>query len=149
MSSFIIKLLKFFAKCLPKVVIPSSTTITQFNINRYLFFSNRSHSQPFVIHCGHNSVTIYFATLPNDYLAGIACYGSKYLHKLRNAERVTLHRTCKYHMRDPTELVKLLQVLVHLLIHLTSGNAHIGYLFNYDENPLHNLAISSLKSINE
>jgi hypothetical protein len=113
------------------------------------FFSNRSHSQPFVIHCGHNSVTIYFATLPNDYLAGIACYGSKYLHKLRNAERVTLHRTCKYHMRDPTELVKLLQVLVHLLIHLTSGNAHIGYLFNYDENPLHNLAISSLKSINE
>lgn len=94
-------------------------------------------------------MTIYFATLPNNYLTNIARYGSNYLRKVQGAEHVTLHRTRKYYMRNPTDLVTLLHVLVHLLMHLTSGNAHIGYLFNYDENPLHNLAIPSRECINE
>jgi hypothetical protein len=94
-----------------------------------------------VIHCGHNSVTIYFATLATDYLAGIALDGSKHLKSSKDPLRVALKRTRKYNMLDTKALVDLLKVLVHLLIHLTSGNAHVGYLFNYDQNPLHNLVL--------
>ena len=94
-----------------------------------------------MIHCSHNSVTIYFATLANDYLAGIARDGPKHFKSSKDPLRVVLKRTRKYHMRDTKGLVDLLKVLIHLLIHLTSGNAHVGYLFNHDQNPLRNLVL--------
>ena len=94
-----------------------------------------------MIHCSHNSVTIYFATLSTEYLAGIALNGSKHFKSGKDPLRVALKRTRKYHMRDTESLVALLKVLVHLLIHLTSGNAHVGYLFNYEQNPLRNLVL--------
>ena len=94
-----------------------------------------------MIHCSHNSVTIYFATLATDYLGGIALHGSKYFKSSKDPLRVALKRTRKYYIRDSKALVDLLKVLVHLLIHLTSGNAHVGYLFNYDQNPLRNLVL--------
>jgi len=97
--------------------------------------SKCSYDQPFVIHCSHDSVTIYFANLPNEYLGAIATSGKN----IGSDSGVTLRRTRKYHMRDPQELIKLVKTVVHILRHLTSGQAHVGYLFNYDGNPLHNL----------
>jgi hypothetical protein len=103
--------------------------------------SKCSYDQPFVIHCSHDSVTIYFANLPNEYLRTIAKNGKIIRSDSSDSSQlgVTLRRTRKYHMRDPQELIKLVKTVVHLLCHLTSGQAHVGYLFNYDGNPLHNL----------
>jgi hypothetical protein len=100
--------------------------------------SKCSYDQPFVIHCSHDSVTIYFAKLPNEYLQTIAKNG-KNIRSDSSQLHVTLRRTRKYHMRDPQELIELVKIVVHILCHLTSGKAHVGYLFNYDGNPLHNL----------
>jgi hypothetical protein len=95
-------------------------------------FSKCSYNQPFVIHCSHDSVTIYFATLSNEYLRTIAST-SKNVNSDSRPLHVTLKRTCKYHMRDPRELMKLVKTVVHLLCHLTSGQAHVGYLFKLKE----------------
>ena len=100
--------------------------------------SKCSYDQPFVIHCSHDSVTIYFAKLTNEYLRLIATSG-KNIRPDSSQLCVTLRRTRKYHMRDSEELIKLVKTVVHILCHLTSGQAHVGYLFNYDGNPLHNL----------
>lgn len=40
-------------------------------------------------------------------------------------------------MRNTTERVELFQLLAKLLWYLISGRSHVGYLYNYDQNPLH------------
>jgi hypothetical protein len=47
-------------------------------------------------------------------------------------------------MRAASEIAKLFQVLVNLLYYLSSGKAHVGYLFSYDDNPLHELVCRGL-----
>src|SRR5271170_294787 len=130
---------KFSVKCWVKAVTQSSTKTLLRNIKKYVPSINLSHSQAFVIHCSHDSVTIYFATLSNEYLAAIAQYGRYYLEQRRSIPLVHLNRTRKYHMRAASEIAKLFQVLVNLLYYLSSGKAHVGYLFNYEDNPLHEL----------
>jgi len=42
-------------------------------------------------------------------------------------------------MRNTTERVDLFKLLAKLLWYLISGRAHIGYLYNYNENPIHTI----------
>lgn len=107
--------------------------------------SDQAHSQPFVIHCVHTTVTIYVAKLPNLYLARIAHDGADYATK--HSERVNLQRTRKYHLRNPNEFEELFVVMVHLVWNLLSGNVHVGPLFKHPENPLLSELVISLTRI--
>ena len=40
-------------------------------------------------------------------------------------------------MRNTVERVELFKLLAKLLWYLISGRSHVGYLYNYDQNPLH------------
>jgi len=97
----------------------------------------------FVIHCIHDTATIYYCNFPNAYLAAIHRHGATYLDKTITKPRVALRRTRKYHFRNPSELCDLFQELANLLWYLSSGNARVGCLFNYPSNPLKKLVIPS------
>jgi hypothetical protein len=135
---------KFSVKCWVKAVTRSSMKTLPCNIKKYVPSINLSHRQAFVIHCSHDSVTIYFAILPNEYLAAIAQDGRHYLKQSHSIPTVHLHHIRKYHMWAASEIARLFQVLVNLLYYLSSGEAHVGYLFNYDDNPLHKLVCRRL-----
>ena len=45
-------------------------------------------------------------------------------------------------MRYTAERVELFNLLAKLLWYLISGKSHVGYLFNHDNNPLHNAVCS-------
>jgi serine/threonine protein kinase len=47
--------------------------------------------------------------------------------------------TKKFHMCNTSERVELFCLLAKLLYYLSSGKSHVGYLFNYDENPIHQI----------
>ena len=45
-------------------------------------------------------------------------------------------------MRNTADRVELFILLAKLLWYLTSERAHVGYLYNYPENPLHTIVFS-------
>jgi hypothetical protein len=79
------------------------------------------------------------------YLHRIFKYGAdqgKYLDEhaeITRVKGVLLRRTREYHFRSPKELGLLFQEVTYLILYLCSGEAQTGYLFDYPENPLHNL----------
>jgi hypothetical protein len=97
-----------------------------------------------VVHGSHSSVIIYYAKLPNTYLAEIAQYGANYSERSTLKQRVKFRRTKKFHMRDTGERVELFRLLAKLLWYLISGRSHVGYLFNYPGNPIHQAVLSHL-----
>jgi hypothetical protein len=114
----------------------------KWNIRKFvpkLFFATFLMYQAFLIHGSHSTVTIYYTKLPNTYLAEIAKFGAKYLQRSSLKQRVNLCHTKKFHMRNTVERVELFNLLSKLLWYLISGKSHVGYLFNYDNNPLHSL----------
>jgi hypothetical protein len=100
-----------------------------------------SNPQAFVIYGTHSTISIYYTKLPNTYLADIAKHGIHYLQRSTSKQHVKLRCTKKYHMRVASERVELFLVLAKLLWYLISGKSHVGYLFNYDGNPLHRLVL--------
>ena len=54
-------------------------------------------------------------------------------------EPVQLQRTKKFHMRNSAERVELFHLLAKLIWYLVSGRSHVGYLFNYPDNPIHKI----------
>jgi hypothetical protein len=105
------------------------------------FYENETseYQEAFVIFGTHSTISIYYAKLPNSYLADIAQYGVRYMERSPNKYRVKLRCTKKYHMRVTKERVELFHVVAKLLWYLISGKSHVGYLYNYDDNPLHRL----------
>jgi hypothetical protein len=103
------------------------------------FYENQEseYKEAFVIFGTHSTISIYYAKLPNEYLANIAQYGVRYLQK--SEQHVKLRCTKRYHMRDTAERVELFHILAELLWYLISGRSHVGYLYNYADNPLHKL----------
>ena len=97
------------------------------------------HLQAFVIHGSHSSVTIYYAKLPHTYLAEIARYGKRYLERSVTKQHVALRRTKKFHLQHTGERVELFQLLAKLLWYLINGECHVGYLYNYEGNPIHRI----------
>ena len=91
-----------------------------------------------MLHGRHASVTIYYAKLPNDYLSEIVNHGARYLENTVLKEpKVVLQRTKKFHMRSADERVELFILLSKLLCYLSSGRSHVGYLYDYNGNPIH------------
>ena len=91
-----------------------------------------------MIHGSHNILSTYYAKLPNEYLEAIVRYAGKFREhcKIKN---VLLQRSQRFHMRDTNQRVKFFRLLARLLFYLASGKSHCGYLFNYDDNPIHSL----------
>ena len=84
---------------------------------------------------------IYYAKLPNPFLAGIAKYGAHYLSTLpkpegRRAPTVILRKSKVYHLRDATERGEIFTHLMKLIWYLVSGDAHVGYSYNHPRNPI-------------
>ena len=100
--------------------------------------------QAFVIHGSHSSITLYYTKLPNTYLSEIAKFGAKYLKRSSLKQHVNLCHTKKFHLRNTAERVELFSLLSKLFWYLISGKSHAGYLFNYDDSPLHSLVCSSV-----
>jgi hypothetical protein len=131
-------------KCLVKYATKSSMKTQIWNTKRYyihllvmFLFKVLTISQAFVIHTSHSSISIYYSKLPNSYLSEISRNGVK--HSQKSKQGVKLLRTKKYRMRDTKERVELFQLLAKLLCYLISGKSHVGYLFNYEENPIHKI----------
>jgi len=93
--------------------------------------------QAFVVHATHDVFVLYYAKFSNRYLADISKYGAK--HSRKSERCVQLKRTKRYHMHHTAERVAWFELFVKLLLYLASGRAHVGYLFNYRDNPLHKL----------
>jgi hypothetical protein len=106
-------------------------------ISPYCLFKILTIKQAFVIHASHSSITIYYSKFPNSYLSEISRNGVR--HSQKSKQGVKLQRTKKYRMRDTSERVELFQLLAKLLWYLISGKSHVGYLFNYADNPLHKI----------
>jgi hypothetical protein len=47
-------------------------------------------------------------------------------------------------MRDTPQRVEVFHLLARLLWYLSSGQSHVGYLFNHDNNPMDQIVLFSL-----
>jgi len=99
--------------------------------------------QAFVIHGTHDIVVLYYAKLPNDYLSAIAKHGAD-LRQYSTTKKVTLQHTKRFHLRKTAQRVEFFDLLARLLWYLRSGKSHVGFLNNYDSNPLHSIVNSRL-----
>jgi len=86
---------------------------------------------------------IYYCKFPNQYLADISKFGKKFLtHPNRNFRgKVKLLRTNKYSLRNTGERVAIFKLIAKLLWYLISGESRVGFLYNYPDNPLHDIVI--------
>ena len=80
---------------------------------------------------------IYYAELPNEYLAAIAKHGIHYRQQFNDQISITLRRTEVYHLRKTVERAKVFTLLAKLVWYLLSGRSHVGYLRNTIFNPIH------------
>lgn len=67
-------------------------------------------------------------------------------HAPRGSGVVKLRRTKPFHMRKTSERIDLFHLIAQLWRYLVSGNSHVGYLYNYPENPIHKIVPPSLPS---
>jgi len=70
----------------------------------------------------------------------IAAFGVNYASSRKY--RVRLYHTKPFHLENTEERVSLFQLMANLLAYLSSGKSHVGYLFNYPENPIHQIVRS-------
>jgi hypothetical protein len=94
--------------------------------------------QAFVIHALHSSIFIYYARLPNKFLADVARHGVHYLERVSNKPRITLRKTKPYHLSKKDERAEIFMLLAKLFWYLRSGESHVGYLNkHFARNPIH------------
>jgi hypothetical protein len=108
-------------------------------VSSLLSIMSLTSSKAFVIYANHSSVTIYYAHLPNLYLREISKYGKKYNTCRTFQRQIQLRRTKKHSLRNTSERVELFILLAKLLSYLISGRSHVGYLYDYNDNPLHKI----------
>jgi len=90
---------------------------------------------------------LYYAKLPNDYLARIAQYGASYSTRFPHETKVKLHRSRAYMMKNAADQAAFYQLVAKLLWYLASGESHVGYLCNCPRNPFVTNPVSSLAFI--
>jgi hypothetical protein len=121
------------------------------------FFHNiHGYQEAFVVFLRHASVTIYYSKLPNLYLSEISEWGKKWhnhpqrtFNPQRNRkEKVKLYRTQTWSLTNTTDRVELFILLAKLFWYLCSGNAHVGYLLNYPDNPIHRIVTPVVLELN-
>jgi hypothetical protein len=95
----------------------------------------KSNNQAFVIHSSHDVITLFYAKLPNEYLAAIVQYGRSY--KPSTLSSIKLRQSGKFHLRNSMERQAIFELLAKLFWYLQSGRAHVGFLFNQPDNPIH------------
>jgi hypothetical protein len=92
-----------------------------------------------VIHGLHSSIFIYYAKLPNKFLADVAEHGIHYLEKVRNPPVISLRKTKPFHLSKTDERAEIFTLLAKLFWYLRSGDSHVGYLNKHlAHNPIHN-----------
>ena len=140
-------LVKSLRRCSAKSATKTSMKDTEWSIKRYpisplsalvnAFFC----VQAFVLHGSHSSVTIYYCKFPNQYLSEISRFGKKFLtHPERTFHgKVKLLRTNKYSLRNTRDRVAIFKLIANLLWYLVSGKSRVGFLYDYPENPLHDI----------
>ena len=91
----------------------------------------------FVIHARHSHVIICYAKLPNNHLADIHKYGSRYLQKVQDPPRIRLRLTRTYLLGETVDRVVLFSLLAKLIWYMVSAKVCTRYLYDYPMNPLH------------
>jgi hypothetical protein len=96
----------------------------------------------FVLHGSHATLRIFYAEFPNSYLSDITQYGANYLGRTANKQKIEVRCTKKFHMSHSQERAEFFRLFAKWLYYLNSGKSHVGYLFNYDQNPIHQIVCS-------
>ena len=79
-------------------------------------------------------IYLFYAKLPNQYLARISEHGAKYAEKFPMA-KVRLCQSRPYMMKKSEDQGAFYRLLAKLLWYLVSGKSHVGYLCNCPRNP--------------
>ena len=96
--------------------------------------STVTDKKSFVIHIRHAKIHLFYAKLPNQYLARISEYGAKYAEMFPE-EKVRLCQSRPYMMKKTEDQAAFYHLLAKLLWYLSSGKSHVGYLCNCSRNP--------------
>ena len=89
-----------------------------------------------MVHIRHMRVYFYYAKLPNTYLKRITDNGARYAIRFPSLEhKVKLCQSEGYSMKNPEDQAKFYIQLTKLLWYLSSGESHVGYLYNSPKNP--------------
>ena len=86
-----------------------------------------------MIHIRHAKIHLFYAKLPNTYLARITEHGAKYSEKYKGT-KVRLSQSRPFMMKNATDQASFYRLLSKLLWYLASGKSHVGYLCNCREN---------------
>ena len=89
----------------------------------------------FVLHARHATFYLFYVIFPNSYLRDIAKYGSEYLIRVTNPERIIIRQSRPFRMRLPHHQASFFRLLAQLLCYLVSGNSRVGYLAKDEHNP--------------
>jgi hypothetical protein len=84
---------------------------------------------------------VYYAKFPNSYLKEIVQLGANYETKSTTKYRVTLRRTKPFHIAEIEDCIALFNLFAELLTYLVSGKSHVGYLREYENNPIHQIVL--------
>ena len=88
-----------------------------------------------MIHIRHAKIYLFYAKLPNIYLARLSEYGAKYAETFPSEKKVVLCQSRPYMMKRAEDQAAFYRLLAKLLWYLGSGKSHVGYLCNCPRNP--------------
>lgn len=81
--------------------------------------------QAFVVHFSGYDASIYWATLPPEYLDMVNRLG---IDLLKGTKPVVIHHTKPCHLMDPTDRTRFIAEFVALLRFVGDGKANVGHL---------------------
>jgi hypothetical protein len=94
---------------------------------------DNQYQESFVIHARDTTITLFYARLPNHYLARVSQHGAKYASAF--SEKVQLYQIEAFSMDEVQDQAELYVLLSKLLWYLVSGDSHVGLLSNCPGNP--------------
>ena len=87
-----------------------------------------------MVHIRHSNIYLFYAKLPNTYLAAISEYGAKYAAEFPQ-DKIRLYQSRPYMLKKAEDQAAFYRLVAKLLWYLASGKSHVGYLCNCPENP--------------
>jgi len=109
------------------------------SINPFQYPFRALIEQTFVIHGRHSTVRLFYCKFPVSYLRNIAKHGEKYKQKVSQPQGVHLQRTKPYYLVDPVSRGAFFRVLARLISYLSSGESHVPFLWNREDNPINSV----------
>ena len=95
--------------------------------------------QTFVIHARHSTVRLLYCKFPISYLRNIAKHGEKFKQKVPQPQGVYLQHNKLYYLVDPVSRGAFFRILARLISHLSSGESHVPFLWNREDNPINSV----------